>query len=108
MKIIQTTPKGTVLTELGRRLAQYRKHQGFSQEALAAESGVGVATIRRIEDGRDAQIGSWIKLLMAMDAEAAIEALLPEQLASPLAEVKGRRKATVSRTEGRPVWGDES
>lgn len=108
MKISQVAPKKAVLDELGRRLAQYRKQQGLSQEALAKASGVGVATIRRIEDGRDAQIGSWIKLLMAMDAAEAIEALLPEQLRSPLAEVKGRRGAMGRAVEGRPTWGDEA
>lgn len=109
MKISQVTPKKAVLEELGRRLAQYRKQQGLSQEALAKASGVGVATIRRIEDGRDAQIGSWIKLLVAMDAADAIEALLPEQLRSPMAEVKGRRRTRASSADGRstPTWGDE-
>ena len=107
MKIIETTPKNTILDELGRRLAQYRKHQGFSQEELARESGVGVATIRRIEDGRDAQIGSWIKLLMAMDGAEAIDALLPQELKSPMTEVRGRRSVRRVRSDERPVWGDE-
>lgn len=107
MKITETTPKVTVLAELGRRLAEYRKHHGLNQDELAASAGIGVATLRRIEDGRDAQLGSWVKLLMALDDSEAIDALLPENLRSPMAEVKGRKKNAASIAESVPVWGDE-
>lgn len=107
MKITDTTPKATALNELGKRLAQLRKHQELTQEALAEASGVGVATLRRIEDGRDAQLGSWIKLLLALNAADSLNSLLPESIRSPMADVKQRRRKSGQSEEGRPLWGDE-
>ena len=95
------------MLELGRRLKLVRKSQGFSQERLAVEAGIGVATLRRIEDGRDAHLGSWIKLLRALGLDAAIDGLLPESLRSPMAEVLPRGKRNVGRTDASFCWGDE-
>lgn len=91
MKIQTLTPTIQVLKELGLRLARLRKQQGLSQEQLAAAAGVGVATLRRIEDGKDGKLGSWARLLLALHQDAALDQLLPEELRSPLAEVKGKR-----------------
>jgi transcriptional regulator with XRE-family HTH domain len=116
MKIDRLTPNPEVLKELGRRLAMVRKQRQRTQLELATAAGVGVATLRRIEDGKDGKLGSWVRLLVALDLEAAIDGLLPEDLRSPLVEVKGRRrrrsKAAVREDGGdRPgrafVWGDE-
>lgn len=91
MKIQTLTPTIQVLKELGLRLARLRKQQGLSQEQLAAAAGVGVATLRRLEDGKDGKLGSWARLLLALHQDAALDQLLPEELRSPLAEVKGKR-----------------
>ncbi|MFO1076593.1 MAG: helix-turn-helix transcriptional regulator [Planctomycetota bacterium] len=119
MKIDRLTPSSVVLSELGRRLAMVRKQQGLSQEQLAAAAGVGVATLRRIEDGRDSTLGSWVRLLVALQMDGAIDGLLPEELRSPLAEVKGRRRRAPKpgpstgggggddRERGGFVWGDQ-
>ena len=100
MKIQSLTPTLQVLKELGERLARVRKQHGLSQEQLAATAGVGVATLRRIEDGKDGKLGSWARLLLALQMDAALDQLLPENLRSPLAEVKGTRgKRAASRKE---------
>lgn len=108
MKIDSLTPTAAMLGELGQRLANVRKQQGLSQEQLAEVAGVGVATLRRLEDGKDGKLGSWLRLLLALRLDAAIDGLLPEDLRSPLVEVKGRRPR---RRPGPPagdfVWGDE-
>ncbi len=115
MRIDRLTPTTTILRELGQRLANVRKQQGLSQENLAAAAGVGVATLRRIEDGKDGKLGSWLRLLLALQMEGAVDGLLPEDFRSPLAEVKGRRqrapKSGPPRGDQDPdggfVWGDE-
>lgn len=109
MKINDLTPQDTTLQELGRRLALVRKQQGHTQSQLARKAGIGVATLRRIEDGRDAQLGSWIKLSKALNLTHAINALLPETLNSPMAAAKGQRKKSGGNvsTPNRPLWGDE-
>ena len=101
MKIQSLTPTLQVLRELGLRLARLRKQQGLSQEQLAAAAGVGIATLRRIEDGKDGKLGSWTRLLLALQQDAALDQLLPEEVRSPLAEVKGRRASRVTAAKAR-------
>lgn len=111
MKIVSTTPKVAAIKELGSRLARVRKQQGYTQHELSLAAGLGVATLRRIEEGKDAQLGSWIKLLKALGMVAAIDQLLPEQFSSPMAAVKTSRrrakKQNASADAGSVVWGDE-
>jgi len=117
MRIDRLTPTSTILRELGQRLANVRKQRGLSQQSLAEAAGVGVATLRRIEDGKDGKLGSWLRLLLALQMEDAVDGLLPENFRSPLAEVKGRRKrapkAGPPRGDGDQdpdsgfAWGDQ-
>jgi transcriptional regulator with XRE-family HTH domain len=113
MKIEALTPNAAVLKELGRRLQLVRKQQGLTQDELATQAGLGVATLRRIEDGSDGRLGSWVRLLRALGMSAAIDALLPETFRSPMREARersGRRRGP--KGDGGPegdggfVWGD--
>lgn len=111
MKISTTTPKTAVIAELGKRLARVRKQRGYTQEELSKAAGLGVATLRRIEEGNDAQLGSWIKLLKTLDMVAAIDQLVPETFSSPMAEVKAGKRRSLKKpsgvSQGSVVWGDE-
>lgn len=102
MKIQSLTPTIQVLKELGLRLARLRKQQGLSQAQLAAAAGVGIATLRRIEDGKDGKLGSWTRLLLALHQDSSLDQLLPEAVRSPLAEVKGARARRAKASNARP------
>ncbi len=109
MKIDYLTPEATILLELGSRLARVRKQQGFSQVKLAEEAGIGVATLRRIEAGQDGQLETWLKVMKSLHMAASIDAFLPENFDSPMAEVranpKGRRQS--QQPSAKISWGDE-
>ena len=109
MKIDQLTPSAADLSELGERLTCMRKQQGYSQETFAQMAGIGVATLRRIENGNDSKLGSWIRILKALRMESSIDSLLPENFRSPMAEVKAGRKSTRRGKGGGAgfTWGDE-
>jgi transcriptional regulator with XRE-family HTH domain len=113
LRIQRLTPTHAILQELGQRLATVRQQQGLTQQDLAAAAGIGIATLRRIEDGKDSKLGSWLRLLLALQMESAIDQLLPAEFRSPMAEVKGRRRrrrtaAPPSADGKRPfAWGDE-
>jgi transcriptional regulator with XRE-family HTH domain len=109
MKIHFLTPTPVALLELGRRLAQVRKQRGLAQEALAARAGVGVATLRRIEDGRDAKLGTWVRLLQALELSSTLDLLVPEDFRSPRAEAEANAKRRRRKAPSGPdfVWGDE-
>ncbi len=109
MKIDTLTPNNSILKELGKRLSRVRKQQHFSQDRLAEQAGIGVATLRRIEDGQDSQLGSWLKILKALQLTSSIDSLLPETFNSPMAEVlaeKGARYKRSSPAEA-STWEDE-
>ncbi len=107
MKIDELAPQEAVSQELGRRLELTRKQRSLSQMALAKQAGIGVATLRRIEDGQDAQMGSWIKLMRALNQLPAIDALLPEDIRSPMAEVMAEKGRKRPGKQGKQAWGDE-
>lgn len=108
MNIDRLTPDGAILKELGTRLTRVRKQQGQSQEALAREAGLGVATLRRIENGSDGQLGSWLKILKALGLGGVINSLLPEDFDSPMDEVLSPKMRRSKRAGKAFKWGDES
>lgn len=108
MEINQLTPESEILKELARRLASIRKAQGFSQTQLAEHAGIGVATLRRIEGGQDSQLETWVKILKALDMASAVNALLPENFRSPMAEVRAGSAKKQQVSEPSAIkWGDE-
>ena len=107
MKFDSLTPESDILIEIGRRLSLLRKQQGFTQTQLAEEAGIGVATLRRIEGGQDSQMESWLKILKALNAIGSIDALLPEQLTSPMQQVRASKKGKKKTAPQSNVWGDE-
>lgn len=108
MKIDRMTPPPAMLAELGARLARVRTQRRITQEALAEEAGIGVATLRRIEDGKDARLGSWLRLLNALDLAGTIDQLLPENYRSPMADAKAARRGRRLDGDGPDFsWGDE-
>ena len=109
MKISQLTPEKEILGELGQRLARIRKQQGISQDVLAEEAGIGVATLRRIEGGQDSQMETWLKVMKSLRMIASVDALLPENFNSPMAEALADNKRARKHLD-LPLrkWGDLS
>jgi len=99
MKIENLTPEQEILRELGKRLARMRKQQRHSQQQLADQAGLGVATLRRIEAGQDSQFSSWIKLLKVLNRTGVIESMVPENFDSPMAEALRGKKQQRRRLE---------
>jgi len=106
MKITDTTPHNTALIELGRRLTLLRKQQRFTQARIASESGLGIATVNRIEAGQDAQFSSWLKLFRALGISSALDVLLPEAILSPMTEVRNQNRKRKTESEKKVAWED--
>ncbi len=107
-----------VLAELGRRLARHRLERNLTQAELAAQAGVGQATVQRAERGESVQMTSMIKLLRTLELLAGLDAAVSESVELPIARLereqrKGRRRASGSRRRpAKPgerswTWGDE-
>jgi transcriptional regulator with XRE-family HTH domain len=68
------------------RLKEWRQQRLLTQEALAEKSGVGIATIARIEAGQGARLSTLAKLAETLD-------LTPEELFAGPGELAGKTAA---------------
>jgi transcriptional regulator with XRE-family HTH domain len=119
MQLNETTTDAAVLTELGCRLERHRLERNLTQAELAAEAGVGQATVQRAERGESVQMTSMIKLLRALELLSALDVAIPESIELPIAQLereqrgrrrraRGRRGARSSEPTGeRWEWGSE-
>jgi transcriptional regulator with XRE-family HTH domain len=107
-----------VLVELGRRLARHRLERNWTQAEMAAQAGLGQATVQRAERGESIQMTSMIKLLRTLELLGALDAAVPESIVLPIAQLEREQRQTRRRASGRrrlaggPVerswtWGDE-
>ena len=119
MRYSELATNDAVLAEIGRRLEQQRLALNLTQEELAAQAGLGRATLQRMERGELSQTVNLVKLLRALDLLDALDEVIPDQVRSPIAELEAerrghqRRRATGRRettpeTESAPWrWGDD-
>jgi transcriptional regulator with XRE-family HTH domain len=118
MLINKSLSDQAVLGEIGRRLAAVRLSRNQTQTQLAAEAGVSLRTLTRLESGEVAtQLSGFVRVCRALDLLGLIDGLLPEPAPSPLALVKlhgrSRKRASTAGPQGRHTakawtWGDQS
>jgi transcriptional regulator with XRE-family HTH domain len=90
-----------VLAELGRRLERHRLERNWTQAVLAAEAGVGQATVQRAERGESVQMTSMIKLLRALGLLGALDVAIPESIDLPIAQLERDQRKRRRRASGR-------
>ena len=111
----QLTDEAT-LHELGQRVARLRLDRDLTQQQLADEAGVSRHTLLRLEDGQSVTVTALLRVRRALRLLEGLEALAPEPLPSPLAELRRqtaqRRRASGATEEQRPrvepsrwTWG---
>jgi transcriptional regulator with XRE-family HTH domain len=119
MRFDQLTTDGAVLAELGRRIARHRLARNWTQLELAAQAGVGRATVQRLEAGQSVQMTSLVRLLRTLGLLEGLDAAIPESVHLPIAQLERERRRTRKRastprhprTEGaeKPwTWADEA
>ncbi len=118
MHLDELTTDAAVLAELGRRLMRHRIARNWTQVELAAEAGVGQATVQRAERGESVQMTSMIKLLRTLELLAALDVAVPDSIDLPIAELEREQRKVRRRASGRRggpsfepaeqqwVWGD--
>ncbi len=101
MHLEETTTDAAVLAELGRRLERHRLERNWTQAELAAQAGIGQATVQRAERGKSVQMTSMIRLLRALGLLAGLNAALPETIELPIAQLEREQRRTRQRARGR-------
>ena len=103
-----------VVRELGASVKEYRISRGFTQRDLADKAGVSLRSVSRFEQGEDIQLGSFIKILRALDLQGNLNLLIPDVTISPFYYLKKnppkrvRKRKTEDVPTGTFKWGDES
>jgi DNA-binding XRE family transcriptional regulator len=108
MRITSGLSDAAVLQELGSRIARHRLENGLTQAALAVESGVAKRTLERIEAGNSAELVTIIRLLRVLKLVDGLEALVPDQLPSPMVMLKSQgrtRRRVRARRQSAGVAG---
>ena len=94
------TTDAAVLAELGRRLTRHRLERNWTQAELAAEAGIGQATVQRAERGAAVQMTSMIKLLRTLGLLGGLDAAVPEAIELPIAQLEREQRKRRRRARG--------
>lgn len=87
-----------VMTLIGERIQRERLNQNMTQDDLAKRAGIGVRTLRSLENGEKSTVETLIRALRALGRLGAIDSFLPEPGLSPLqlAKLQGRERQRAS------------
>lgn len=115
MQISYVLNDNAVLDEIGKRLAAHRLAQNLSQKELAAQAGVSLSTLTRLEDGNSVGTSNFIRVLRGLGLLDNMEAMLPQPETSPVEMMKrqGKMRQRASRRKQKETpsrqwsWGDE-
>ena len=115
MKISNQVVDEVILRELGERLARVRLERNLTQAGLAEQAGVSKRTVERMEAGGVTQLVNLVRVCRVLDLLERFEALIPEPVASPVAQLKqrGRERKRASSSKaataraGKWQWGDK-
>jgi putative transcriptional regulator len=97
------------------RLQNIRLARNITQNQLAKGSGVSLRTIKKMEDGQGISLDTFIRVLIALNLQSNLKALLPDPSVRPIERVnthgteRKRARPVQSIHEDAPwAWGDES
>ena len=87
----------TLLRFLGDRLRRLRLAQNRSQEELAAASGIGMSTLKRLERGQGCHLSALAEVLVQLQVKDRCEEFLDELVQDARPEDTSRLRASRSR-----------
>ena len=100
MNIYAISPPVEVAADLGSRLRSKRLAVNLTQEGLARRSGVALGTLKKFERTGAISLVSFIRLIVALGEEAALERLLADREFETLDQVltapKTRRRGRLT------------
>lgn len=89
------------LYEIGTQIRTLRLRRNLDQQTLAAQAGVALNVVKRLESGRDTTMSSVIKVLRSLGQEAWFVSLAPSVSVSPLQMLRKKpARQRVSRPRG--------
>jgi len=94
---------------LCKRLESIRLSRNITQAQLAEEAGVSPRTIGRLEKGQGVSMDTFIRIMMALNIQQNLEALLPDPSVRPIERIgmgAGERKRArpTKPVDELPTW----
>jgi transcriptional regulator with XRE-family HTH domain len=115
VKIESQLSDPALLRELGARLTGVRLERNLTQAALAELAAVSKRTLERLESGEvGTQLSGFVRVCRALGLVERLDALVPEPVPSPVAQLKlqgkARRRASGKRLRPKHAkawtWGE--
>lgn len=86
-----------VLVEFGKRIANARLNNNWTQAELANKAGVSKSTLEHIEKGQSTQLLNMVKILRAIGLLEQFINIVPEQAPSPMELLAESRKQQANK-----------
>ena len=81
-----------IVSEIGKRLKEYRLKRKLSQQELAGRAGISLFTVAQIERGKPVSISMLLSVMRVLRLVDNLELLLPEIGPSPIEMMKLKGK----------------
>ena len=106
MQIQNNTLEKGVMTELAKRVKDYRISQNMTQKELAEKSYISEGTLKRFENGSEISLSNFIKILKALGLSQNFDLLIPDQRERPsfYAEDNAARRRVGKKRTKEPEW----
>ena len=87
------------LHEIGERVKRHRLNRNLSQKEVAKRSGIGLASVARLEDGKGSTLANLVRVLTALGALDSLDLFLPMPPISPIqmAKLHGKERRKASK-----------
>lgn len=94
---------------LCKRLESIRLSRNITQAQLAEEAGVSPRTIGRLEKGQGVSMDTFIRIMMALNIQQNLEALLPDPSVRPIERIvmgaaERKRARPTKSIDELPTW----
>mgnify|MGYP003681936237 CR=1 FL=1 len=94
---------------LCKRLESIRLSRNITQAQLAEEAGVSPRTIGRLEKGQGVSMDTFIRIMMALNIQQNLEALLPDPSVRPIERIgmgaaERKRARPTKSNDDLPTW----
>lgn len=107
MKITPFENDKFILLEVGNRIKQYRISMNLTQQQLAQQCGLSIATLSRIENGDDTKWSAIIKVLSSLQLVENLDVLIPEpqpDYKSIFEKTNTRKRVRLDKTSSKTPW----
>ena len=89
--------KGFILHRIGEVLRVHRLRLNLPQKVVAERSGVSLTSVKRLESGEGATLGTFVQVCRTLNLDGWIAAIEPHDEVSPIAYAEALKKTAAKK-----------